>query len=176
MNELGHGTGPFGELCREATRNGIYKPADQVGDTGNTRYFRMGDLFAIDKIDSSVAPTLMTELSDAELDKHRVQGGDLLFCRTSVAAEGVGKCSIVRDASSPLVPASNLIRVRVDPDKVDPCFAYYYFRSAAGSKQLRNMVRGAAVFTITGGDIGLDTYTCVQYISGVTHVRRRGSV
>jgi type I restriction enzyme S subunit len=115
----------------------------------------MGDLFAIDKIDSSVAPTLMTELSDAELDKHRVQGGDLLFCRTSVAAEGVGKCSIVRDASSPLVPASNLIRVRVDPDKVDPCFAYYYFRSAAGSKQLRNMVRGAAVFTITGGDIGL---------------------
>ncbi|OAI56157.1 hypothetical protein AYO48_00005, partial [Gaiella sp. SCGC AG-212-M14] len=83
----------------------------------------------------------------------RVKGGDLLFCRTSLVADGVGHSALVRILSEPTVFASNLIRARLDRKLAEPRFWFYYFRSPAGKEQRLSIARGTSVTTITGPDI-----------------------
>lgn len=145
------GNVPFSEFFLTRPKNGIHKGPSFIGS--GVKYFRMGDLFHHDWVRSLSDELKLIELTPTELERHRLEGGDLLFCRTSVAAQGVGKCSIVLDGGDDMVPASNLIRVRLDPAKASPMFFYYYFASSPGGQALRAMTRGAAVYTITGGDI-----------------------
>jgi len=143
---------PLADLLVDKPRNGLYKGPAFIGSGAS--YFRMGDLFHNDRVRSSAAGFLRISVTNEERIRHSVQRGDLLFCRTSVAAQGVGKCSLVVEASEPLIPASNLIRVRPNTAVADPRFLYYYFGSSAGGEAVRSFTRGAAVFTITGPDLG----------------------
>jgi type I restriction enzyme S subunit len=144
---------PFQSFFREKPRNGIYKGPAFIGS--GSKLVRMGDLFTFDRVRSDWTGYQLINLSESELSRHSLQRFDLLFCRTSVAAQGVGKCSIVEQCNEGLVAASNLIRIRLDTNRADSLFFYYFFSSAFGSDLVRSKTRGAAVFTITGGDIGL---------------------
>lgn len=151
MTQLISAPVPFSEFFAEEPRNGIHKGPAYIGS--GFKYFRMGDLFRYDRVTSGFMGGQLIDLTDKELHRHRLETGDLLFCRTSVAPQGVGKCSLVSDGGSPTVPASNLIRVRLDHRVGNPDYFYYYFQSSAGRDAVRSMTRGAAVYTITGGDI-----------------------
>ena len=143
---------PVADCFLVPPRNGIHKGPAFVGS--GVKRVRMGDLFAFDRITASWDGFERLSLTDEEVAKQTLAVGDLLFCRTSVAAQGVGKCSVVVDVPETLVPASNLIRIRLDRRESDPLFFFYLFSSDYGTRLLHGLTRGAAVFTITGPDIG----------------------
>ena len=142
-------TAPFGSVLGEGTRNGIHKGKQFQGR--GVPIIKMGE--AYDSMLIGDRERDLLDLSEKEKGKLLVRDGDLLFCRTSLVAEGVGKPALVRDLSEPATFASNLIRVRLDSDLGIPYFYLHFFRSPLGVSTLLTIARGTSVTTITGGDL-----------------------
>jgi len=111
----------------------------------------MGEIYHADKVTDQ--PRDLLDLTLEELDRLEAITGDLLFCRTSLVAAGVGHCALVGNLSKRSTFASNLIRVRLNPKSADTRYWFYYFRSSIGKQQLLSLARGTSVTTITGPDI-----------------------
>ena len=79
------------------------------------------------------------EMSEEDLERYRLQSGDLLFNRTN-SKELVGKCAMF-DEPGDWVFASYLIRVRLDPSKALPRFASDFLATRAGRLQIDRLSR-----------------------------------
>lgn len=141
---------PFSELLSEGTRNGVHKGSEYQGR--GTPVIKMGEVYNSDTVDAVIDRDLL-EMNAKELDRFTVQAGDLLFCRTSLVAEGVGRVAMVREVPVPTVFASNLIRARLDSRKASASFYRYFFNSQHGRWLMQTIARGTSVTTITGPDI-----------------------
>ena len=142
----------FSEMFLEPPRNGVYKSKSYIGKGVNL--IRMGDLFSNDIIDSKLDSFQKIELDKSEKDRFSLKNNDLVFSRTSVKAEGVGKCSIIRmNDETDLAFDSNMIRVRLSPDITDPRYYYYYFQSSQGRNSIHSIAGGVAVTAIKGSDL-----------------------
>ncbi len=139
----------FEQLLAEPTRNGIHKGPSFQGR--GVPIVKMGEVYSNHVIRHGARDLL--QLTPREIEKLHVRRGDLLFCRTSLVAEGVGRCAIVDTLIEPTAFASNLIRARLDENKAVPQFYHYYFSSPDGISQLLSIARGTSVTTITGPDI-----------------------
>jgi type I restriction enzyme S subunit len=111
----------------------------------------MKEIFAYDRIadqDCELAP-----LTERELAKYELRGGDLLFARQSLSFEGAGRCVIVMPSSNFRTWESHLMRVRLSPERADPRFYYYYFRSSAGRHLIESIIQQVAAAGIRGSDL-----------------------
>jgi len=81
------------------------------------------------------------ELSDSDVEKYRLDAGDILFNRTN-SLDLVGKTGIWNGEMDAVV-ASYFIRLRVDRDKVEPMFLWAFMNSAHMKGILRATARGA---------------------------------
>ena len=140
---------PFGQILVGSVRNGIYKKKEFHGH--GTKMVNMGELFANPRLGS--LPMKRVNLSESEQERFAVKGGDLLFARRSLVAEGAGKCSVVLETDEPTAFESSIIRARPDSMKADPLFLYYYFSSPSGLHSLDTIRRQVAVAGITGSDL-----------------------
>lgn len=139
----------FGSLLSEPVRNGIYKEKELHGR--GTKIVNMGELFGFDFLSDQEMNRV--ELTDKELEKWGVRGGDLLFARRSLKLEGSGKCSLVVSVPEPTVFESSIIRARPDADQVDPRFLFYLFRSPIGRALMASIASRTAVSGIRGSDL-----------------------
>ena len=139
----------FASLLSEPIRNGVYKPKEFHGQ--GAKMVNMGELFAHPRL--ADVPMKRVELDEAEKHRFSVRGGDLLFARRSLVAEGAGKCCVVLESPESTAFESSIIRARPDPGKADPLFLYYYFNSPAGLHGLDTIRRQVAVAGITGTDL-----------------------
>lgn len=114
----------FDSLYAIDSRNGLTKPSRVRGS--GYKMINMGELFANDRI-YDISMELVPLKGSEKICK--VEPLDLLFARQSLVLEGAGKCSIVMETSELTVFESHLIRVRLDKQKANPLFYYYYFRS-----------------------------------------------
>jgi len=136
-------------LFADKPRNGLYKSAEFSG-RGN-RWLKMKDVYGNRSITNQ-----HTELIHVTLEEMKTYGcrrGDLLFGRTSVVAEGVGKCAIVGDVADTPIFESNLFRIRLDSLKADPQFYFYFFSSPAGRELILSIARQTAATQITSRDL-----------------------
>ena len=92
-------------------------------------------------------------VTDKELFASSIRTGDILFARQSLTLEGAGKCSIVTKVVEPTVFESHLIRVRVNPEKADPFYIYYYFNSFEGRNKVKSIVEQVAAAGIRDSDL-----------------------
>ncbi|WP_417254127.1 restriction endonuclease subunit S [Celeribacter sp.] len=90
------------------------------------------------------------EVTGAELDRLRLQEGDVLFVRTNGNPDYVGRCaSFSQDAvagygaGTDWIFASYLIRARLS-DRINPIFAKTYFASQIGRKAIRERCKTSA--------------------------------
>jgi type I restriction enzyme S subunit len=139
----------FGQLLSGGVRNGIYKPKEFHGR--GSKIVNMGELFAHPRLTN--IPMRRVELNAKEKDTFDVRAGDLLFARRSLVAEGAGKCCVVMEVGEHTTFESSLIRARVDGDKANPLYIYYFFNSPAGRQGLDSILRHVAVAGITGSDL-----------------------
>ena len=138
-----------GEILQGTTRNGIYKKHEFHGR--GSKIVNMGELFAYPRLGDVEMRRL--ELSDSELERFRIQPGDLLFARRSLVAEGAGKCALVCEVGEPTVFESSIIRARPDESVVDSRYLFYVFQSPYGAYVLDTIRRHVAVAGITGSDL-----------------------
>ncbi len=81
-----------------------------------------------------------------ELEKLRLQTGDLLFVRTNGVKENAGRCSKFNGEIEDCYFASYLIRVRLDPSVLNPDFLNEYSRTEIGT----SFLSGKAIRTADG--------------------------
>lgn len=139
----------FEELYDVPSRNGIYKEKQFHGS--GIRIVNMGELFAFDFVNGQEMQ--LVQLTDAEMERCTLRSGDLLFGRRSLVEAGAGKCSIVRNVPDPITFESSIIRVRLDPEKADPLFYYYWLKSSRGRGRVLSIVTGTNVKGIRGTDL-----------------------
>lgn len=143
-------TRPFGQLFAEPPRNGLTRPKAVRGV--GTKMVNMGELFAFPRIRNASMDRV--PLNDFEAQRFVLSKGDLLFARQSLVLEGAGKCSLFVDDDEPVTFESHITRVRLDPQKADPSFYFYYLQSHHGKSAIRGIVeQGAGASAIRGSDL-----------------------
>jgi len=142
---------PFNTVHAERLRNGITRPKATRGS--GYKMVNMGELFAYDRLWNPEMDLVL--LSDSEIERFSLKQGDLLFARQSLVLEGTGKCSIVMDVPEITCFESHLIRVRLDKQRVDPLFYYYYFGSHQGKANIQSLVMQVAAAGIRGSELAL---------------------
>ena len=141
---------PFGQLFAEPTRNGLTRPKAVRGS--GVKMVNMGELFAYPRLCN--VPMDRVPLSDAEAERFLLVEGDLLFARQSLVLEGAGKCSIFLRDTEPVTFESHVTRVRLNANKGDPQFYFYYLQSHHGRAAIRSIVeQGAGASGIRGSDL-----------------------
>ncbi|MCP4081082.1 MAG: restriction endonuclease subunit S [Planctomycetaceae bacterium] len=140
---------PFESLYAEPSRNGIYKAKEFHGS--GTKIVNMGEMFGYEFIGNQSMKRL--RLTETELAKSSLKDGDLLFGRRSLVESGAGKCSIVVEPNEGVVFESSIIRARLNTEKVNPLFYYYWFKSPVGRAGISAIVTGTNVKGIRGSDL-----------------------
>lgn len=140
----------FGSLLIGSTRNGISKPKSIRGI--GIPMIRMGELFRYDRI-PELRELELVPLTDSEKDKFLLKKFDLLFARRSLTLQGAGKCSIYIGPENTTTFESSIIRARIDPNKANPLFYYYYFQSSLGKALISSIAEQVAVAGIRGSDL-----------------------
>jgi type I restriction enzyme S subunit len=139
----------FGDLFLEPQRNGLTRPK-KVRGTG-LPMVNMGELFAHPRILNLKMDLVPVE----EKDRHYLlKAGDLLFARQSLVLSGAGQCSVFVGNSAPTVFESHLIRCRLDAQRSNPHFYFYFFRSPEGRRVIEAIVeQGAGASGVRGSDL-----------------------
>ncbi|HJR07728.1 MAG TPA: restriction endonuclease subunit S [Pyrinomonadaceae bacterium] len=122
----------FGKLYLTPSQNGLNRPSSVRGE--GYKMINMGELFANDRIKD--IPMELVSMSDREIENYSIHINDLLFARQSMVLSGAGKCSIVIEVPEITTFESHIIRVRLNQEKADPLFYYYYFKSPLSSMSL----------------------------------------
>ena len=156
----------FEDLYLIPSRNGVSKPERERGS--GIKMINMGELFQYDRIGN--IPMELVPMSPRELATMCVEKGDLLFARQSLVLAGAGKVSIVTEVSEKTTFESHIIRVRLDKNKADPLFYYFYFKSPYSG--IRAIVQQCAQSGIRGNDLkkisvkypALDTQQKISHI------------
>ncbi|KKR31145.1 MAG: Type I restriction modification DNA specificity domain protein [Candidatus Gottesmanbacteria bacterium GW2011_GWC2_39_8] len=137
----------FGDLYSIPSRNGLSRPESVRGS--GYKMINMGELFAYDRIGD--LPMELVSMSPREINDMCVEDGDLLFARQSLVLSGAGKASIIERVQGKTTFESHIIRVRLDKNKADPLFYYYYFKSAYSG--MRSIVQQGVQAGIRGSDL-----------------------
>lgn len=140
---------PFGSLYAGPVRNGLTRPTAVRGD--GYRMVNMGEIFAYDHIADQ--PMERVQLNHRELQVATLAPGDLLFARSSLTPEGVGKCSIVASIPEVTTFESHLIRVRLDKSRADSRFYFYFFRSYYGRAAVRSIAKQVGAAGLPGSKL-----------------------
>jgi len=98
---------------------------------GNVSYEGTLNLFALKFVN----------LPPKEVEKYRLQQGDILFNRTN-SKDLVGKTGLWND-SREAIAASYFIRLRAHPDKLHPCYLWVFMNSKYMKRILFDTARGA---------------------------------
>jgi len=137
-------------ICTRKPQSGIYK-SEQYRGRG-VQMVNMGELFGNDIIYGEFEMERV-DLDEAELERYRLTPNDLLFGRRSVVLEGAGRCVLVGPQDEPVVFESSVLRVTLDPKRVDNRFVFEWLRSPLGHRQIRRIVTFTTVSGVAGSDV-----------------------
>ncbi len=127
--------------------NGYFAKREEYVDNGNVAI--LGVAYVVNRMYSQVEGLPRTNASEADIRKFQVRYGDMLFCRSSLVAEGIGKASIVPDD----VPLDTLfechvIRIPLDLKKCVPEFVQVLSSTSYFRKQMIAQSKTATMTTI----------------------------
>ena len=123
----------MGELATQPLANGFFAKRDDYNSNGNVCV--LGVVNVVNRMYCKIVDLPKTNASDVDIKKYSVKWGDMLFCRSSLVKEGIGKASIVpRDASPNILFECHVIKLSLDLNRIDPIFAQVqstrsYFRN-----------------------------------------------
>lgn len=101
--------------------NGFFAKRDDYCDDGNVKV--LGVAHVVNRMYSNTEDLPKTNGSEADIVKYGVKYGDMLFCRSSLVAAGIGKASIVpKGTPSNVLFECHVIRLPLDLDKCVPEF------------------------------------------------------
>ncbi len=107
------------EIIRDKASNGFFAKRDAYKDDGNVQILGVSNV--VNRMYSNTKELPRTNATQAEKEKYSVKYGDMLFCRSSLVADGIGKASIVAKGTFPNVLFEcHVIRLSLDLQKCVP--------------------------------------------------------
>ena len=109
------------EVVGGKVSNGFFSKRDDYCDDGNVSVLGVANI--VNRMYSKVDELPKTNADLKDIEKYEVKYGDMLFCRSSLVAEGIGKASIVPEGVHDRVLFEcHVIRLPLDLDKCVPEF------------------------------------------------------
>ena len=118
--------------------NGFFAKRDDYCDDGNVKVLGVANV--VNLMYSNIEDLPTANGSETDITKYGVKYGDMLFCRSSLVAAGIGKASIVpRGTPNNVIFECHVIRLPLDLDKCVPEFMQAlsttdYFRNQVVSR------------------------------------------
>ena len=118
--------------------NGFFAKRDDYCNDGNVKV--LGVAHVVNRMYSNIEDLPTTNGSETDITKYGVKYGDMLFCRSSLVAAGIGKASIVPQGTpNNVLFECHVIRLPLDLDKCVPEFMQVlsttdYFRNQVISR------------------------------------------
>lgn len=101
--------------------NGFFAKRDDYCDDGNVKV--LGVAHVVNRMYSNIGELPRTNGTEVDVAKYGVKYGDMLFCRSSLVAAGIGKASIVpKETPNNVLFECHVIRLPLDLDKCVPEF------------------------------------------------------
>lgn len=129
----------LGDLIVEGPKNGLYRPASDYGS--GTLIVRI-DSFKFGSSAINMDCLKRVSASTEDLAEFAVRSGDLLVNRVN-SREHVGKTALVGALDEPCVFESNMMRIRVDCDRLLPIYAAEYMQTEDVRRQVAPMRKDA---------------------------------
>jgi len=140
----------FSEILNGKIKHGIYKSKKYYDDKG-VKILKMGVMYSNTRINDQDMEKVL--VSNNELSRYKIEVGDLIFSRTSMMAGGAGKVSIVEDHIEPIIFDGNLLCARLDKNKVNPEFYFYFFQSINAKNEISKITTGTQSRNIAGSNL-----------------------
>ena len=120
-NPLGWDKAGIATVTRGKASNGYFAKRDEYVKDGNVAV--LGVAYVVNRMYSQVNGLPRTNATQADIQKYSVKYGDMLFCRSSLVAEGIGKASIVPEKTPEnTLFECHVIRLPLDLNLVVPEF------------------------------------------------------
>ncbi|KAA1426883.1 restriction endonuclease subunit S [Nocardioides antri] len=129
----------FGDLIADGPKNGLYRPSSDYGS--GTPIVRI-DSFKFGSGVIAMDSLRRLRASDNQIVEFALAPGDLLVNRVN-SREHVGKTAIVGELQEPTVFESNIMRVRVDQERLLPRFAVEFMQTKDVRAQVAPMTKDA---------------------------------
>lgn len=109
------------ELISGKVSNGFFAKREAYRDDGNVQVLGVANI--VNRMYSNIESLPRTNATQADEEKYTVKYGDMLFCRSSLVAEGIGKASIVpKGTPRNILFECHVIRLPLDLQKCIPEF------------------------------------------------------
>jgi type I restriction enzyme S subunit len=130
-NPMGWKKLKLGEILGESPQNGLYKPENAYGD--GAPILRI-DSFYDGKI-SNINQLKRLKCTKEEIRKFKLEIGDILINRVN-SLEYLGKCGLVQALTEDTIYESNMMRIRVRTDIINPVFLTRFLCSQYTKNQI----------------------------------------
>ena len=135
------------EIIRGKVSNGFFAKRDAYRNDGNVQVLGVANI--VNRMYSNIERLPRTNATQVEKEKYRVKYGDMLFCRSSLVAEGIGKASIVpQDTPQNVLFECHVIRFPLDLQKCVPEFVQVLSTTPYFRKQIIAQSKTATMTTI----------------------------
>ena len=146
-NELGWEKVSINTVVRGKASNGYFAKREEYVDSGNVAI--LGVAYVVNRMYSQVERLPRTNASSLDIQKYHVKYGDMLFCRSSLVAEGIGKASIVpENTPENTLFECHVIRLPLDLEKCIPEFVQVLSTTDYFRKQIISQSKTATMTTI----------------------------
>jgi type I restriction enzyme S subunit len=120
-NPMGWDRVNISAVVRGKVSNGFFAKRDDYCDDGNVKV--LGVAHVVNRMYSIIEDLPTTNGTETDVAKYSVKYGDMLFCRSSLVAAGIGKASIVPQGTpNNVLFECHVIRLPLDLDKCVPEF------------------------------------------------------
>ena len=134
-NPMNWNTVNISSLLTANASNGFFAKRDEYTEDGNVEV--LGVVNIVNTMYSKIDLLPKTNASEKDIKKYSVKYGDMLFCRSSLVAEGIGKASIVpENINKTILFECHVIRLRLDLNKCVP----EYMQMLSTTSFFRNQV------------------------------------
>lgn len=148
-NQMGWTTKTLGEVIDKDPDNGLFKKKEFYGS--GVPIVWVESLFENQILDTEGLRLISADVK--EVEKYKLNSGDVLVCRSSLPVEGVGKMVVVKNSETAVLFESHVMRIRPKIEEVLSEFLVEYFNSRCGRKLVLSKARIGTMTTINQPDI-----------------------
>ena len=135
------------EIIGGKVSNGFFAKREAYRDDGNVQVLGVANI--VNRMYSNIESLPRTNATQADEAKYAVKYGDMLFCRSSLVAEGIGKASIVpKGAPHNVLFECHVIRLPLDLQKCIPEFVQVLSTTDFFRRQIIAQSKTATMTTI----------------------------
>lgn len=136
------------EISTDGLQNGIFKKAEDFGF--GVPLVNVSDLFSENEI--RLQNLGKVNVSQKELAQFGIQEGDLFFCRSSLALDGIGRSNMIMKAETPAVFECHVMMLRPN-NLVRPKYLFYFTRSHMFRQYIFSIAMTLTMTTIRQPDL-----------------------